>query len=204
VTTLQIVRLFHGKPSGNWKGRPCFQAKCPSHKDRMPSLSITQAREGATFLHCFRGCTIEEIMGAKGLTFSDLFETKREMTPAIRQQMRDEELLTYWTNRRKEAVLAFAATRPKVPRELWGDATDPDDFIRKGGDYRKVLRCLGAGWGASDVPGYADFTKRIEHIRCKLYPDEAARARRESETQRIIRDYGFEELWECLPKNLFV
>ncbi len=111
MTTTQIVRLFHGKRSGNWKGRPSYMARCPSHRDRSASLSITQDREGATFLHCFRGCTVEEIMGSKGLTFSDLFESKREMTPAIRQQVRDEDRLALLESRHGLAIIMQAVER---------------------------------------------------------------------------------------------
>jgi len=39
----------------------------------------------------------------------------------------------------------------------------------------------------------------IVALRSRIYPTEAARIRRESETQRIIRDYGFDELWSCIP-----
>ena len=108
MTTLQIVRLFHGKPSGNWKGRPCYMAKCSAHRDRKSSLSITQDREGATYLKCFRGCTIDEIMGAKGLTLSDLFEAKREMTPAIRRQIADEDRLKLLERRHGLSMMAQA------------------------------------------------------------------------------------------------
>src|SRR5208282_5251876 len=108
MTTLQIVRLFHARRSGNWKGRPCYHARCPSHRDRMPSLSITQDREGNSFLHCFRGCTIDEILGAKGLTLSDLFEAKREMTPAIRQQIWDGDRLRLLERRHGLSIMAQA------------------------------------------------------------------------------------------------
>jgi hypothetical protein len=36
-------------------------------------------------------------------------------------------------------------------------------------------------------------------LRSKLYPEYAARIHRNKETQRIIREYGFECLWECIP-----
>ena len=165
MTTTQIVRLFHGKRSGNWKGLPCFQAKCPSHKDRMPSLSITQGRGGATFLRCFRGCTIEEIMSAKGLTFSDLFETKREMTPAIRRQIADEDRLKLLERRHGLSMMAQAVLPEE--RRYWA----------------KVEQNIAV---------------EIEGLRRKLNPIEAAQTHRESETQKIIRKYGFDELWSVI------
>ena len=165
MTTLQIVRLFHGKPSGNWKGRPCYMAKCSAHRDRMPSLSITQDREGATFLKCFRGCTIDEIMGAKGLTLSDLFETKREMTPAIRRQIADEDRLKLLDRQHGLSIMAQAVLPDE--RRYWA----------------KVEQNIAV---------------EIEGLRRKLNPIEAAQTHRESETQKIIRKYGFDELWSVI------
>lgn len=166
LTTLQIVRLFHGKRSGNWKGRPCYMAKCCSHRDRTASLSITQDREGATFLKCFRGCTIDEIMGAKGLTIGDLFEAKREMTVDVRERLRDEDRLALLERRHGLAIMAQAVLPDE--RRYWA----------------KVEQ---------------NISVEIEGLRRRIFPIEAARIRRESETQRIIRDYGFDELWSVIP-----
>jgi hypothetical protein len=39
-------------------------------------------------------------------------------------------------------------------------------------------------------------------LRSKLYPEEAARIHRNKEAQHLIKEYGFEELSNCLPQNL--
>ena len=39
-------------------------------------------------------------------------------------------------------------------------------------------------------------------LRCQLYPEEKAKREREFELQRIITEYGFEELWNCLPNRV--
>ena len=39
----------------------------------------------------------------------------------------------------------------------------------------------------------------IEAMRVKLFPEEAALIRRNERVHRIISEYGFDELWECLP-----
>ena len=39
----------------------------------------------------------------------------------------------------------------------------------------------------------------IEALRRKLYPDEAAQIHRNETAQHLIAEYGFDELWECLP-----
>ena len=48
-------------------------AKCPGHEDRSPSLSICEKDDGRILLHDFAGCSVEEILGAVGLTFDALF-----------------------------------------------------------------------------------------------------------------------------------
>jgi len=60
---LQGVR----KISGGWV------AKCPSHDDGSPSLTLADRDDGGILLHCFAGCSIGEITGALGLEVSDLF-----------------------------------------------------------------------------------------------------------------------------------
>ncbi len=47
--------------------------RCPAHADRSPSLSIREGNDGKILLHCFAGCTPQEICQAIGLTLSDLF-----------------------------------------------------------------------------------------------------------------------------------
>ena len=50
-----------------------YQAQCPAHPDRRPSLSITQAQDGKVLLHCHAGCDQEEVVDELKLTMADLF-----------------------------------------------------------------------------------------------------------------------------------
>lgn len=50
-----------------------WQACCPAHQDKSPSLSIHQNETGKIFIHCFAGCDGNAIMGAIGLTLADLY-----------------------------------------------------------------------------------------------------------------------------------
>lgn len=54
------------------RARDSWVAKCPSHQDRSPSLSVAPGENGGFVLHCFAGCSIESVIGAIGLTLSDL------------------------------------------------------------------------------------------------------------------------------------
>jgi hypothetical protein len=54
-------------------GGDTWQACCPAHDDRGPSLSIRATDDGRILLHCFAGCDVQDVIGAVGLTISDLF-----------------------------------------------------------------------------------------------------------------------------------
>ncbi|MGB9405972.1 MAG: hypothetical protein WCA89_00445 [Terracidiphilus sp.] len=167
MTTLQIVRLFHGKRSGNWKGKPAYMAKCSAHRDRMPSLSITEGANGATYLKCFRGCTTEEILGAKGMRMGDLFaDSGYKPSPEMRRAWADEERLKLCERQHGLAIMAQAV----LPGER---------------RYWQVVE--------------RNKTVEIRRLSDKLKPSEQKQREREHEVQRIIREYGFDELWVCLP-----
>lgn len=48
-------------------------SKCPGHADKSPSLSIREAEDGRVLVHCFAGCSVEEITESLGLSIRDLF-----------------------------------------------------------------------------------------------------------------------------------
>lgn len=54
-------------------GQGRWIAKCPSHEDRSPSLSVRECDDGRTLLCCFAGCEAGEVAGALGFTLRDLF-----------------------------------------------------------------------------------------------------------------------------------
>jgi hypothetical protein len=70
MTSQQIAELLHGRRAG----RGTWTAKCPSHIDRSPSMSIREGRDGRTLLRCFAGCSIEAVLSAAGLRMADLFD----------------------------------------------------------------------------------------------------------------------------------
>ena len=49
-----------------------YNALCPAHSDKEPSLSINE-KDGKILLHCHAGCSTENILGAMGLEMKDLF-----------------------------------------------------------------------------------------------------------------------------------
>lgn len=57
-------------PKRNGKG---WQARCPAHDDREPSLSIDAGGDGRALVNCFAGCTVDDVCGALGIGKIDLF-----------------------------------------------------------------------------------------------------------------------------------
>ena len=64
-----ILQLL-GKVKKSGKG---YQACCPAHEDRGPSLSLREGDDGRVLLHCFAGCSAGAVMAAIGLQMADLF-----------------------------------------------------------------------------------------------------------------------------------
>lgn len=57
-------------------GQGRWLACCPSHSDKSASLSVRALDDGRTLVHCFAGCSVEEVLGAVGLTFDALYPAK--------------------------------------------------------------------------------------------------------------------------------
>ena len=64
-----LSRLHKVKRTGGDK----WQALCPAHDDKRPSLSIREAEDGKVLLKCWSGCGIAEVVSALGLSLADLF-----------------------------------------------------------------------------------------------------------------------------------
>ena len=72
-------------------GKGKWMACCPAHQDKSPSLAISEA-DDKVLIHCFAGCTIEDVTTAIGLNLSDLFYQKLtdgEMNKSKRQRYKD-------------------------------------------------------------------------------------------------------------------
>lgn len=63
-----LARLTKVKKAGPDKWVAC----CPAHEDRSPSLAIKES-EGTILLHCFAGCSVEDVCGAVGIEITELF-----------------------------------------------------------------------------------------------------------------------------------
>lgn len=57
-------------------GRDSWVCCCPAHPDKRPSMTLRELDDGRILMHCFAGCSVEQILGALGLDFDALFPDK--------------------------------------------------------------------------------------------------------------------------------
>jgi len=60
-----------------------WQARCPAHDDRHPSLSIGQGHDGRILLKCHAKCATKDILNAIGLTEKDLFADSKNKSDIL-------------------------------------------------------------------------------------------------------------------------
>jgi len=77
----QVARLYSGSRIGavlNQLGRvqkrgEQYRAKCPAHDGKSTtSLSVTETEDARILIHCFGGCSTQEVLDAIGMEFHDL------------------------------------------------------------------------------------------------------------------------------------
>ncbi|MFZ2541002.1 MAG: DNA primase [Gallionella sp.] len=70
LTLLDTLEKVKQTKPGSWL------ACCPAHEDRTASLSVRELDDGRILVHCFASCSVEEVLGAIGLTFDALYPVK--------------------------------------------------------------------------------------------------------------------------------
>jgi hypothetical protein len=79
MTAQELAQRLDARPSGDGK----WKARCPSHDDKNPSLSISEGKDGKVLLKCWAGCSTEGIVAKLGIKMSDLFSANgRAEAPA--------------------------------------------------------------------------------------------------------------------------
>ncbi len=67
-----LSRLTETKRTGNGRYLAC----CPAHSDKHPSLAIRELDDGRVLIHCFAGCSVEEVLHAVRLELDVLYPEK--------------------------------------------------------------------------------------------------------------------------------
>jgi hypothetical protein len=97
-------------------GRETWIACCPAHEDKNPSMTIRELDDGRVLLHCFAGCSVEDILGAVGLDFDALFPPKPiEHAKPIRRPFPAADVLEVLAHESKVVLLAIADAQAGNP-----------------------------------------------------------------------------------------
>jgi hypothetical protein len=67
---LDLLTNVKPKRSGNWL------ACCSAHLDKTPSLNVRYV-DDRILVHCFGGCSVDEIVASMGLTLADLMPERQ-------------------------------------------------------------------------------------------------------------------------------
>jgi hypothetical protein len=64
-----------------------WEACCPAHGDKTPSLAIARGDDGRVLLKCWAGCGAADVVQSVGLSLADLFvrEERRHSRPGRRR-----------------------------------------------------------------------------------------------------------------------
>jgi hypothetical protein len=79
MTAAEIAARLNGHRSGSG-----WIAKCPSHPDRSPSLSIREGDAGRALVFCHAGCSVGAICAGMEIKLSDLFAGDGTIQPKPR------------------------------------------------------------------------------------------------------------------------
>lgn len=128
-----LSRLDRVKRTG--PGR--WQARCPAHDDKGPSLTVRELDDGRVLLHCFAGCDVHEVVAAAGLTLSDLFPERQVRGKPERRPFPAADVLR---------AVAFEAIVVMVSASslLSGEAFGPADRERLGLAVNRIQAALTA------------------------------------------------------------
>lgn len=101
-----------------------WEACCPAHEDRTPSLRIATGASGNVILKCFAGCAVPAIIAALDLAMVDIAPPNFQPTPTRNGTPPSQGARAYatWEANRADP----AAPRLLTPEEVLGQLTDED------------------------------------------------------------------------------
>lgn len=85
---MKLEQLLNSLTKLKRTGQGQWIACCPAHEDRSPSLTIKQTSE-TILVHCFGGCSTEDVLGAVGMSFDDLYPEHGKTVKPSRFNPRD-------------------------------------------------------------------------------------------------------------------
>ncbi|MFN8113159.1 MAG: DNA-primase RepB domain-containing protein [Solirubrobacterales bacterium] len=166
-----------------------WTALCPAHDDHNPSLSVAEGEDGRCLIHCFAGCSADDVVAELGLRIEDLF-------PDTAQGRKTSTRLIDLAERtgidvfRTPGGVSFASVRVDDHRESWPlESTGFASWLRRL-HYKatgEALRDDGLSEAVSTFAAKAQF----EGVERELYRRVAG------DSERIVIDLG-DEHWRAI------
>lgn len=100
-------------------GRGTWIACCPGHDDKNPSMTVRELEDGRVLVHCFAGCSVEEILQSVGMEFDALFpddRPKADHSPSMRRPFPAADVLAALAN--ELGVIAIIVGDVEEKREV--------------------------------------------------------------------------------------
>lgn len=85
-----MIEAIAAKVNAKKKGK-AWEAVCPCHDDKKPSLRLTETPEGNVLVYCHAGCKTDDVLSALGLKYADLFSTPLEKQEPVYYTYTDQE-----------------------------------------------------------------------------------------------------------------
>jgi hypothetical protein len=105
-----------------------WQARCPAHDDRQPSLSVRVADSGHLLVKCHAGCTAEAITKALGLDVSALMPAHR----VPKRQVSGVRCRVPLTSSSAPGTTAYTSGRCCAPNSGWASSPARQGFGPEG------------------------------------------------------------------------
>lgn len=126
-------------------------ARCPAHRDRTPSLSLREGRDGRVLLRCRAGCATADVLAAACISWRDVCGDSRPATGAeLARLRRDRDAREHARPLRRAAMAALVAACDRVLARHAGerDAERQAALVEVVALRADALR----GWAAPEVP----------------------------------------------------
>lgn len=98
---------------------------CTGHEDKSPSMTVRELDDGRVLVHCFAGCSVEEILSGAGLSFDALFPDKpQEQARGVRRPFPVADILAAVADDAMH-VAVFVANLGRPDHGI-----EPEDYVR--------------------------------------------------------------------------
>jgi hypothetical protein len=134
-----LARLEKVKAAGPMK----WQACCPAHEDRSPSLAVKELADGRILVHCFSGCSASDIVAALGFELKDLMPppTNDQFFKPVRKPWSDTDALKLLA--REAAIVALATSALAEGKTL--SAASADRVAQAAGNISNAMEATYGG-----------------------------------------------------------